>query len=425
MLSMPSVQLTEMLSYSGQAPVGLTGPQLANSTTLPAFSDLMRGAPGTVELQQPVISGETLPRDGNALPLLPAMGLSLDEPPLTFESSEVADIGLVPLAPGPQLPNAPTGEAAPADNAKLVPAAMQPMDVQGQMLTSVNSAAPSTGRNDMGNIVVTSATVADGLPKQPAPVAPLLVASRAELHSALQYDADYFATQVPEQISSRGGFGANMARSTAETMPGDPDADTAIKTRVEAATLPAASTAQVAGVAATSASALPPLLSVPVGPSAVTTPVAAPLHFTGGDLAVGGQNWADAFSDRVLMIAGKQIQRAEIRLHPAELGSVQIRISVEDNATSLSFTAQNAIARDAIEQALPRLRDLFTDSGLTLDNATVSENGARQHDGEQSLAPTIAAEADARTESDADDAGQDTLARRSLRSANQLIDTFA
>ena len=208
-------------------------------------------------------------------------------------------------------------------------------------------------------------------------------------------------------------------------MPGDPDADTAIKTRVEAATLPAASTAPVAGVAATSASALPPLLSVPVGPSAVTTPVAAPLHFTGGDLAVGGQNWADAFSDRVLMIAGKQIQRAEIRLHPAELGSVQIRISVEDNATSLSFTAQNAIARDAIEQALPRLRDLFTDSGLTLDNATVSENGARQHDGEQSLAPTIAAEADARTESDADDAGQDTLARRSLRSANQLIDTFA
>jgi flagellar hook-length control protein FliK len=252
------------------------------------------------------------------------------------------------------------------------------------------------------------------------------VATGAGSHGALQHDADRLTTQVPERSASPGGFAANTSQPALETMPGNPGGDTASRSQLEAMTLPTASTVPVSSAAASvSAGALQPLLSVVSGLTAVSTPNAAPLHSAGGDVAAGDANWADAFSERVLTMAGKQVQRAEIRLHPAELGSVQIRISVEDDATTLSFTAQSAVARDAIEQALPRLRELFADSGLTLGNATVSGNGARQHEGEEALATATAAEADAQSGTDADHAGQDTTARQLLRSANRLIDTFA
>jgi flagellar hook-length control protein FliK len=41
----------------------------------------------------------------------------------------------------------------------------------------------------------------------------------------------------------------------------------------------------------------------------------------------------------------------------------------------LTFHAHHALTRDAIEQALPRLREMLNDNGLTLGNATVSDQG--------------------------------------------------
>jgi flagellar hook-length control protein FliK len=135
----------------------------------------------------------------------------------------------------------------------------------------------------------------------------------------------------------------------------------------------------------------PQPVMAPQAPAAAAPPATAttpPQSFTSASLGVpvGEPAWADAFGDQVLVLAGKQVQRAEIRLHPAELGPIQVQITVEDDATTLAFTAQHAVTREAIEQALPRLRELFGDQGLSLLNTTVSEQGARQHDREAGFA---------------------------------------
>ena len=82
------------------------------------------------------------------------------------------------------------------------------------------------------------------------------------------------------------------------------------------------------------------------------------------------------------MMANNQLKTAEIRLTPAELGPVRVQVNVEDGAANITFQAQHAMTREAIEQALPRLREMFAESGLSLGQTSVGEqNVAGNRDG--------------------------------------------
>ncbi len=91
-------------------------------------------------------------------------------------------------------------------------------------------------------------------------------------------------------------------------------------------------------------------------------------------------DWDRAVSERVVMMANNKLQHAEIRLTPAELGPLRVQVSVDDGAANVSFQAQHAMTRDAIEQALPRLRELFAENGLSLGQTSVGQEGAADGD---------------------------------------------
>lgn len=93
-------------------------------------------------------------------------------------------------------------------------------------------------------------------------------------------------------------------------------------------------------------------------------------------------NWGDRIGERLVMMANNQLKTAEIRLTPAELGPVRVQVNVEDGAANITFQAQHAMTREAIEQALPRLREMFAESGLSLGQTSVGEqNVAGNRDG--------------------------------------------
>ncbi len=93
-------------------------------------------------------------------------------------------------------------------------------------------------------------------------------------------------------------------------------------------------------------------------------------------------NWGDKVSERVILMANNQLKTAEIRLTPAELGPVRVQVNVEDGAANITFQAQHAVTREALEQALPRLREMFAESGLSLGQTSVGEqNVAGNRDG--------------------------------------------
>jgi len=92
--------------------------------------------------------------------------------------------------------------------------------------------------------------------------------------------------------------------------------------------------------------------------------------------------WQSEFSDKVMMmsrVAGQgQNQVAEIRLNPAHLGPIEVRVAMKDDQASIIFSAQHGVVRDAIEASLPRLREMFSNSGLMLADANVSEQSLQQ-----------------------------------------------
>lgn len=133
--------------------------------------------------------------------------------------------------------------------------------------------------------------------------------------------------------------------------------------------------------------------------------------------------WGEQIGQRVLLMTANQLQTAEIRLTPAEMGPLRVQVSLEDGATNVSFHAQHAVTREAIEQALPRLREMLAENGLSLGQADVGEQGVaegnRDRDADGQL-PESPAE-------DAQEVGGDDDHRRTttVMTANGLVDTFA
>jgi flagellar hook-length control protein FliK len=93
--------------------------------------------------------------------------------------------------------------------------------------------------------------------------------------------------------------------------------------------------------------------------------------------------WGKVMSSRVVWMAREGVQQAELRLNPANLGPVEVRLSMQNDQTNVTFIASNAAARDALEQALPRLRESFNESGLALNNAEVSHQDQHSQGSEQ------------------------------------------
>lgn len=87
--------------------------------------------------------------------------------------------------------------------------------------------------------------------------------------------------------------------------------------------------------------------------------------------------FADEVLARVRMIQGRNGTEARLNLHPAELGRLQIAITSEGEATRVAFVVENAQAKEALEQAMPRLREFLQQAGLQLTDSSVAQQGGR------------------------------------------------
>jgi flagellar hook-length control protein FliK len=89
---------------------------------------------------------------------------------------------------------------------------------------------------------------------------------------------------------------------------------------------------------------------------------------------VGHPAFGVDLAQRVLILAGQRVQTAEISVAPEELGPIRIAIEVRGQEAALQFAAAHPLARAAIEEALPRLREMFAAQGLQLTQAEVGEH---------------------------------------------------
>lgn len=86
----------------------------------------------------------------------------------------------------------------------------------------------------------------------------------------------------------------------------------------------------------------------------------------------GQPNWDQAVGERIQWMVSQKMQGAEVKLNPAHLGPMEVRIQVQNDQASVHFTAHHGVVRDALEAALPRLREMFEASGVELVDVDVS-----------------------------------------------------
>ncbi len=100
-------------------------------------------------------------------------------------------------------------------------------------------------------------------------------------------------------------------------------------------------------------------------------------------IPVGQNGWSDAISDKVMWFSANKISTAEIHLNPPDLGPLQVRVSTQHDQMSVVFTSQHAAVRDALDQALPRLRDMMGGQGMHLLDVSVGGQSAQQQSQQQ------------------------------------------
>jgi flagellar hook-length control protein FliK len=101
------------------------------------------------------------------------------------------------------------------------------------------------------------------------------------------------------------------------------------------------------------------------------------------EVRLGQPGWDGAFSQRVTWAATNNQQVAQLQLNPPNLGPVEVRITIVNDQTNAVFVSPHAAVCDAIEAALPRLREMLADSGLTLGNVNVSSQSFAQQQQQQ------------------------------------------
>lgn len=93
--------------------------------------------------------------------------------------------------------------------------------------------------------------------------------------------------------------------------------------------------------------------------------------------------WAMAVGQRLNWMVSNRIGQAKLKLNPEELGPVEVKISIDRNQASVAFTAEHATTRQALEDALPKLKEMLESTGYELAESQVGDGSTGHQDAPQ------------------------------------------
>ena len=94
---------------------------------------------------------------------------------------------------------------------------------------------------------------------------------------------------------------------------------------------------------------------------------------------------APELAERLTLMIGQKWQEAELELEPRGMGKMTIQLSIgQDQQASVQFIVQQHHSREAVEQTLPKLREMLAQQGIQLNQATVQQQASGQGQSGQS-----------------------------------------
>jgi hypothetical protein len=90
--------------------------------------------------------------------------------------------------------------------------------------------------------------------------------------------------------------------------------------------------------------------------------IASPLHTS---------RWSQDFSQKLVWMVKNDIQNAQLSINPANLGPIEITLTIGKDSASAHFASPFAEVREVLEAALPRLKEMLAEAGVDLGQANV------------------------------------------------------
>ena len=84
--------------------------------------------------------------------------------------------------------------------------------------------------------------------------------------------------------------------------------------------------------------------------------------------------WAEDVGHQITWLAEQGTSKAELVLTPPHLGRIEIKLEIGTDLSTAQFVSASPQVREALEQAMPRLREMLAQGGISLGEANVSSD---------------------------------------------------
>lgn len=275
-----------------------------------------------------------------------------------------------PAEAGARLPVELPAEALPAE--QDAPPAVQKM--VAALLAAAPGGKPRATDAEVPLPTLTDAGIPDDVPPEPLAV-PLPAARKPAASDGLTTAQ----APVPGHVAQALAAAGQSVQATEAGLAGQPTAPVAAPETVatDAPPVSAASASAAAAVAPAPAAADAGLNPAGVRGATASDAQAVPAPQAPLPLA-NPRAWAPLLGQHLMHLVQTGDTQATVRVNPPQLGPVELRLELKDTLTHVSFYAHDAQVREALEQSLPRLRELLGAQGLQLGQSHVGDQAQQQ-----------------------------------------------
>ncbi|WP_312240749.1 flagellar hook-length control protein FliK [Pantoea sp.] len=212
-------------------------------------------------------------------------------------------------------------------------------------------------------------------------------------------------TQLSERTPSAIKAAVNpLTRPAHDIKSGSPESESAASTQQEALFIPKGDGDNLSSmlpnvktdpssrepIASTEPQAATPAAALSSAVAAQARTASTAMNTVSGSLpqSTGTPAWQQALSQQILCFTRDGVHNAELRLHPEELGSLQISLRLNNDRAQLHFMTGNHQVQAALEAAMPQLRSSLAESGIQLGQSSIgAETSSWQGDASHGESP--------------------------------------
>jgi flagellar hook-length control protein FliK len=97
-------------------------------------------------------------------------------------------------------------------------------------------------------------------------------------------------------------------------------------------------------------------------------------------ISIFRKDFPNEVKEKVMVMINQKLKQLEIRLDPPELGSMHVKLNLQNEQAAVSFVVQNQQAKEALEQNIDKLKDMLAESGVDVGDTNIEQKNQQADD---------------------------------------------